>query len=195
MTAVAVSLDEQPLGVIGLADTVRHDAAAAITALKRGGVKRVVLLTGDNAAVAAAVAHEAGIDEVSASLMPDEKLAIIRQLQADGNIVAMLGDGINDAPALAAADVGIAMGAAGSDLAVESADLALMSEHLTDIPEALSGARKTLRVIAQNLGIAVATVIVLLGGVLMGQIHMAGGMLIHQASILLVIANALRLRK
>ena len=195
MTAVVVSLDEQPIGVIGLADTVRNDAAAAIAALKRGGVKRVLLLTGDNAAVAAAVAHEAGIDEVSAGLMPDEKLAIIRQLQADGNTVAMLGDGINDAPALAAADVGIAMGAAGSDLAVESADLALMSEHLADIPEALAGARKTLRVIAQNLGIAVATVIVLLGGVLMGQIHMAGGMLIHQASILLVIANALRLRK
>ena len=195
MTAVAVYLDEQPIGVIGLADTVRGDAAGAVSDLRRAGVKRVLLLTGDNATVAAAVAREAGIEEVHAGLMPEEKLDHIRGLQSAGHTVAMLGDGINDAPALAAADVGIAMGAAGSDLAVESADLALMSENLRAIPDALVNARKALRIIRQNLAIAVATVVLLLSGVLAGEIHMAGGMLIHQVSILLVIANGLRLRK
>ncbi len=199
-TAVAVYVDERPMGVIGLADTIRLDARQFVTRLRLGGMSRVVLLTGDNAtgdnaAVAAAVATEAGIEEVHAGLMPEEKLDHIRVLQAEGHKVAMLGDGINDAPALATADLGIAMGAAGADLAVESADLALMSEDLSAIPDALAGARKAMRVIRQNLAIAVVTVVFLLGGVLAGEIHMAGGMLIHQGSILLVIANGLRLRR
>ena len=195
MTAVAVYLDGQPVGVIGLSDTVRPDARSAIAKIREGGVKQVLLLTGDNPTIAAAVAAEAGIDQVHAGLLPEDKLAIIRRLQSEGRRVAMLGDGINDAPALAAADVGIAMGAAGSDLAIESSDIALMTDRIEAIPETLAHARKTLRIIRQNLGIAVVTVILLLSGVLIGEIHMAGGMLIHQASILLVIANGLRLKR
>lgn len=193
MSAVAVCVDGQPVGLIGLSDTLRPDAADAIAQLRSGAVARVILLTGDNPAAAEAVAQAAGIEEVHASLMPEEKLSFIRGLQKEGERVAMLGDGINDAPALAAADTGIAMGAAGSALAVESADIALMSEHLRVIPETLRSARTAIRIIRENLAIAVATVLLLLGGVLAGEIHMAGGMLIHQLSILLVIANGLRL--
>ena len=195
LTTVEVRVDGEPVGAIGLSDTVRSDAADAIAALRRGGIERVALLTGDNPDSAAAVAHETGIDEVHAELLPEQKLEYIRALQAEGHRVAMLGDGINDTPSLAAADIGIAMGAAGSDLAVESADLALMSEHLSAIPDTLRLARRTLSVIRQNLGIAVATVLLLLGGVLAGEVHMGAGMLIHQGSILVVIANGLRLRR
>ena len=195
LTTVEVRVDGEPVGAIGLSDTVRSDAADAIAALRRGGIERVALLTGDNPDSAAAVAHETGIDEVHAELLPEQKLEYIRALQAEGHRVAMLGDGINDTPSLAAADIGIAMGAAGSDLAVESADLALMSEHLSAIPDTLRLARRTLAIIRQNLGIAVATVLLLLGGVLAGEVHMGAGMLIHQGSILVVIANGLRLRR
>lgn len=195
MTLVNVYVNEKPSGTIALADTVRPDAADAIQRTREGGVSRILLLTGDNRSVANTVARDTGITEIHAELLPEEKLQFIRDLQNAGHTVAMLGDGINDAPALAAADVGIAMGAAGSDLAVESADLALMSEHLTAIPETIAGARKAVRIIRQNLGIALVTVLLLLSGVLMGEIHMAGGMLIHQLSILVVIANGLRLHK
>ncbi len=195
MTAVAVSLDGTLLGLIALADRVREDAPEALAELRNGGVERLLLLTGDNPSVARSVAEEVGIDEVHAGLLPEEKLALIRELQSSGYTVAMLGDGINDAPALTAADVGIAMGAAGSDLAVESADLALMSDRLRAVPEALAGARKAVRIIRENLAIATVTVVLLLSGVLLGWVHMAGGMLIHQGSILLVIANGLRLRR
>ncbi len=194
-TTVAVSVDGETVGTIALSDTIRPDARRTIAELGTAGVGRTVLLTGDNRATAESVATEAGITEVHAGLLPEEKLEHIRALQAEGETVAMLGDGINDAPSLAAADVGIAMGAAGSDLAIESADLALMSHHLTAIPDALRGAKRAIRVIRQNLGIALVTVILLFAGVLAGQIHMAGGMLVHQGSILLVIANGLRLRR
>lgn len=195
LSTVEVRLDGEPVGAIALSDTVRGDARESIAALRRGGVERIALLTGDNPDSAAAVAQETGIEEVHAGLLPEQKLDHILSLQAEGYRVAMLGDGINDTPSLAAADVGIAMGAAGSDLAVESADLALMSEHLSAIPDTLVLARRTLAIIRQNLGIAVATVLLLLGGVLAGEVHMGAGMLIHQASILVVIANGLRLRR
>ena len=194
MTVVNVHVAGQLAGTIALADTVRPDAAEAVGQLRRAGLSRILLVTGDNAAVASAVAEVTGITEVHAGLLPEEKLSIIHELQAKGHRIAMLGDGINDAPSLAAADVGIAMGAAGSDLAVESADMVLMSEHLTEIPNAIFRARRTVRVIRENLGIALATVLLLFTGVLMGEIHMAGGMLVHQLSILIVIANGLRLR-
>ncbi|TVR51403.1 MAG: cation-translocating P-type ATPase, partial [Spirochaetaceae bacterium] len=195
MTAVIVHVDSRPVGMIALADTIRSDAAETVAAIRRIGVGRVVLLTGDNEAVAGAVANRVGIDEYHAGLVPDEKLAFIRRLQADGHTVAMLGDGVNDAPALAAADVGIAIGLGGSDLAVEAADLALMTDRLTAIPETLRAARRAVATIRGNLGIAVATVVAFLAGVLLGEIHMAGGMLIHQLSILVVIANGLRLTR
>ncbi len=151
------------------------------------------MLTGDQPQAAHAIAAEIGIDEVHAGLLPEDKLELIRHFQAEGRHVAMIGDGINDAPALAAADTSIAMGAAGSDVAIETADIALMADDLEKLPEAMAISRATLRNMRQNLVIALLTVAGLLFGVFSGDVHMAEGMLIHQLSVLVVIANAMRL--
>jgi Cd2+/Zn2+-exporting ATPase len=151
------------------------------------------MLTGDDRATAEAIAREAGIDEVHAGLLPEEKLQVIRELQAEGYVVAMTGDGINDAPALAAAEIGIAMGAAGTGVAIETADIALMADDLLKIPEAIRLSKAALGNIRQNVFIALVTVFALLLGVLLGEVHMAGGMLVHEASVLVVILNAMRL--
>jgi Cd2+/Zn2+-exporting ATPase len=192
-TAVIVSLDGTAIGVLGIADAVRPDAAATIAALRESGIKRILMLTGDDRQTALAVAEQVGITEVHADLMPDEKLGLIRDLQAQGYVVAMTGDGINDAPALVAADAGIAMGMAGTDVAIETADIALVGDDLRKIPEAIDLSRATVRNIRQNVGVALLTVGVLLSGVLLGEVHMAGGMFIHQASVLIVTVNGMRL--
>ena len=192
-STVMVAVDGTLQGVLGIADTVRPSAADAIRSLTAGGVERVVLATGDGERAGRAIAAAAGIHEVHARQLPEHKLALIRSLQQEGHVVAFVGDGINDAPALAAADVGIAMGRGGTDVAVESADIALMSDDLTRIPEALQLSRKLLRIIRQNLAIAVGTVAVLLAAVLGGTLHMGGGMLVHEASLLVVVLNSLRL--
>ncbi len=192
-TAVGVSRGDRLLGLLGIEDSVRPEAAVAMERLRSQGVNRLVMLTGDNRVTAEAVAAAAGITEVHAGLLPEEKLEHVRALQAGGHVVAMIGDGINDAPALAAADIGIAMGAAGTDVAIETADIALMTDDLLKVPEAIRLSRATLRNIRQNTFIALATVAGLLAGVLAGQVHMAGGMLVHQLSVFLVILNAMRL--
>ncbi|MEJ2262824.1 MAG: cation-translocating P-type ATPase [Anaerolineales bacterium] len=192
-TAVLVTLDNQLLGIIGISDSIRDDSKRMIESLNDIGLGRIAMLTGDDHQTAQNIAESAGIQELYADLMPEDKFAIIRQMQAEGNIVAMTGDGINDAPALAAADIGIAMGAAGTDVAIETADIALMSDDLMKIPEALRISKATLRNIHQNVFIALATVTALLLGVLLGEVHMAGGMLIHEASVLIVILNGMRL--
>jgi Zn2+/Cd2+-exporting ATPase len=192
-TAVLVSLDGLITGVLGISDPLRPTAPEMIRRLRAAGLKKIVMLTGDDAVTARAIAAEAGISEVYADLLPEDKLDVIRQLQADGHVVAMIGDGINDAPALAAADIGIAMGAAGTDVAIETADIALMSDDLLKVPEAIELSKTTLNNIRQNVGIALVTVTLLLLGVLLGKVHMAGGMLIHEASVMVVILNGMRL--
>lgn len=192
-TPMIVAVDEEVLGVIAVADEIRHDAAAMVAALHKAGVKKVVMLTGDVKPVADAVAAAIGIDEVHAGLLPEDKLDIVARLQRAGHTVAMVGDGVNDAPALATADIGVAMGAAGSAVAVETADIALMGDKLLKLPEAISLARRTLSNIRQNIFIALVTVALLLAGVLMGGVTMAVGMLVHEASVLIVIVNAMRL--
>lgn len=192
-TVMAVARDGQLLGLLGVEDELRSTTRLATEQLSQAGVRRLVMLTGDNEQAARTVAEAAGISEVHAGLLPEEKLERIRMLQQHGGVVAMVGDGINDAPALAAADVGIAMGAAGTDMAIETADIALMTDDLLKLPEAIRLARLTVANIRQNTVIALVTVLGLLAGVVAGQVHMAGGMLIHQASVFLVILNALRL--
>lgn len=192
-TAVLVALDGLELGVLGIADALRDTAPQVIRQLKDIGLERIVMLTGDDRRTAQAIAKEAGLTEVYAELLPEDKLEVIRQLQAEGYVVAMTGDGINDAPALAAADIGLAMGAAGTDVAIETADIALMADDLLKIPAAIGLSKATLRNIRQNVVIALVTVFGLLAGVLLGQVHMAGGMFIHELSVLIVILNGMRL--
>lgn len=192
-TAVLVALDGRVIGVLGIADPIRETTASMIRRLKEVGLKRIVMLTGDDRLTAQSIARQAGIEDVRAELLPDDKLSAIRDLQKDGHVVAMVGDGINDAPALAAADIGIAMGAAGTDIAIETADVALMSDDMMKLPEAIRLSKATLRNIYQNVFIALTTVSMLLLGVLFGKVHMAGGMLIHEASVLIVIVNGMRL--
>ncbi len=192
-TAVLAAREGQVWGALAISDPIREDAAEMVSRLKADGIDTIVMLTGDDPATANAVARQAGITDVRAGLLPDEKLDAIRQLQKQGHVVAMIGDGINDTPALAAADIGIAMGAAGAGLAIETADIALMADDLLKVPEAIHISKATLKNIRQNVVIALITVTALLTGVLLGSVHMASGMLVHQASVLVVIANGMRL--
>ena len=194
-TAVLVARDGVMRGMVGIADTVRQAAPETIAHLKGLGLKSITMLTGDDPVTARVIAEEVGIDDIRAGLLPEDKLAAIRELQDAGHVVAMVGDGINDAPALATADLGIAMGAAGTDIAIETADIALMADELEKLPEALRLSKATLRNIRQNVVIALSTVAGLLLGVMLGRIHMAGGMLIHEISVMVVILNGMRLLK
>ena len=191
-TPMAVALDGRVVGVLAVADRLRPDAPEMVRRLHDAGV-RTVMLTGDTERVARAVAAQVGVDEVRAGLLPEDKLAAVTELQRAGHTVAMVGDGVNDAPALATADIGVAMGAAGTGVAIETADIALMQDDLLRLPQALSLARRTVRVMRQNIAVALSTVGVLLAGVLAGGVTMAAGMLVHEVSVLVVILNAMRL--
>nr|WP_049920056.1 cation-translocating P-type ATPase [Halobiforma nitratireducens] len=191
-TAVYVALEDEIVGVVSMRDGLRDDAAAVVAALQDAGV-RTVMLTGDNERTARAVAEAVGIDDYRAALLPEEKQDAIEAFRESGHVVAMVGDGINDAPSLATADVGIAMGAAGTDTAIETADMALMADDLRRIPYAVGLSKATRWNIAENVTIAVATVVLLLAGVFAGYVHMASGMLVHIGSVLLVILNGMRL--
>ncbi|WP_413450571.1 cation-translocating P-type ATPase [Georgenia phoenicis] len=194
-TPMIVALDDAVLGVIAVADQVRMDAAQMVADLHAAGVQKVVMLTGDAPLVAQAIGKATGIDEVRAGLLPEDKLDAMRELQAQGHTVAMVGDGVNDAPALAVADIGVAMGAAGSAVAVETADIALMGDKLHKLPESIGLAKRTVRIMRQNIVIALATVAALMAGVFAGGVTMAIGMLVHEASVLVVIVNAMRLMR
>jgi Cd2+/Zn2+-exporting ATPase len=189
---VVVLSGSEPWGMIALADTVRPPAAGVVAALKERGYA-VALLTGDNARAGAALGRRLGIDEVRAGLLPDGKVAAIRELRARYGPVAMVGDGVNDAPALAAADLGIAMGAAGTDAAIESADVLLMSDDVARIPPMFALAGAAQKVIRQNLVVAAAVVLVAMVLALVGILPLSLGVVVHEGSTLVVVANGLRL--
>lgn len=194
-TVALVSLAGEAIGLIGIADQPRPEAAATVAALADVGIKNVIMLTGDNERAARHIAGLLGIEpsSVRAGLMPDDKVAVIRQLQQSGARVAMIGDGINDAPALAMADVSISMGASATRAAMEAADIALMGDNLMRIPQAFAHSRRMICIVKQNVTLAVAVVAALLVGVLAGRVHLASGMFIHEASILAVTLNGVRL--
>jgi Cd2+/Zn2+-exporting ATPase len=180
------------LGFIAVADKVRQEAPAIIRHLRELGVKKIVMLTGDGKRVAAAVAKACGVDEVYADLLPQDKVRVIQRLKETGRTV-MVGDGVNDAPALATADVGIAMGAAGTDVAMETADVVLMSDALEGIPFTLALSRRTRRVVYQNLTFALAVIAVLIVGALGFRLSLPLGVVGHEGSTVLVCLNGLRL--
>jgi Cd2+/Zn2+-exporting ATPase len=179
-------------GVLAVSDRPRPDAAPAIAALKQLGVGRIILLTGDHERVAEAVAREVGIDEFRAGLLPTDKVVELRRLAAPGRRIAMVGDGVNDAPALAVADVGIAMGGAGTDVALEVADVVLMRDDLSALPTAVWLSRKARARVRQNLAFAFAVIGVLSLSSFFG-LPLWAGVLGHEGSTLLVVLNGLRL--
>ncbi|MCX7622477.1 MAG: heavy metal translocating P-type ATPase [Thermomicrobium sp.] len=192
-TAVYAAVDGRVLAVFGIADVVRPIAASVVEQLRALGVRRLVMLTGDNERAARAIAQEVGIDEWRAGLLPEDKVRIVRELQAAGHRVAMVGDGVNDAPALAAADVGIAMGAAGTDVALETADVVLMSDDLTKLPYAIELSRAARRIIVQNLAISLGVIVVLVGSILLHGIPLPLAVVGHEGSTIVVVLNGLRL--
>jgi len=191
-TTMVVSSGGRFLGVMGVADTPRPEAKAALAALAALGIRRSVMLSGDNLSAARAVAVGLGIGEVRAPLLPDGKVRAIRELAKDGG-VAMVGDGVNDAPALAAASVGVAMGGAGSDAALETADVVLMGDRIDRLPFVFALARAARSVMRQNLAIAVGVSAVLVVATVCGWTSIAHAVVLHEGSTLVVVANALRL--
>lgn len=192
-TVVFTAIDGALAGFFSIADQIRADAPQALAEMRRNGIKQIVMLTGDNRHTAQAVAEQLGLDAFHAELLPEDKVRFVKQLQANGAVVAMAGDGINDAPAIATADIGLAMGEGGTDISMETADVVLMADKLMQFSHAYSLSKATMRNMKQNIAIAVGVVIFLLAGVLLGSVHLASGMFIHEASILAVILNAMRL--
>ncbi|WP_273445355.1 heavy metal translocating P-type ATPase [Neolewinella agarilytica] len=192
-TAMIIHQDGQYLGIVSVMDVARPEAVATLAALKKMGIKRMVMLTGDNQKVADAIAGSIGITDPLGSLLPEDKVAAIERLiQEEGN-VAMIGDGVNDAPAMAKSTIGIAMGAAGSDVALETADIALMADKLDNLPFAIGLSRKAKQIIRQNLIISLGMVAILVPLTIMGTLAIGPAVVGHEGSTLVVVLNALRL--
>lgn len=192
-TAVFVTKNKAVIGVISIADQIRDEAPMALAALRKIGIHHTVMLTGDNKSVAEKVADQLGISRVFAELLPEDKVEKVKACKKAGIQLAMVGDGINDAPAIATADVGIAMGGTATDVTMQTADIILMSDKLDKLPYAIQLAKATTRNMKQNTYFALFTVVLLLIGVLTDKVHLASGMLIHEISVILVILNAVRL--
>ncbi|MCU0568561.1 MAG: heavy metal translocating P-type ATPase [Oculatellaceae cyanobacterium Prado106] len=192
-TVIWVAADDQVLGLIAIADQIRPEAKAAIAQLKRMGIGAIVMLTGDNVQTANSVAQSIGIDQVYANLLPEEKLQIIQKLQQQYQRVAMVGDGVNDAPALAQATVGIAMGAAGSDVALETADIVLMTDRLEKIAAAIRLGQRSQAVVKQNIIFALGFILILIAANFIGDMTLPLGVIGHEGSTVLVILSGLRL--
>ena len=192
-TVVAVADAAGVRGLLGLSDTIRPEAQSVVAQLHNLGVREIVMLTGDNAAAAEIVAREVGIDTVRAGLLPEDKVAEVEALAARHNVVAMIGDGVNDAPAMARANFGIAMGAIGSDAAIETADIALMSDELDRVPWLVSHAKRTLAIIRQNIVFSIGIKALFMILTLLGIASLWGAIAADVGATLLVVANALRL--
>jgi Cd2+/Zn2+-exporting ATPase len=192
-TVVWVAQAQQIIGAIAIADMIRPEAVSMITRLRNLGVEQIVMITGDNQRTADTVAQTVGIDQVYAELLPEDKLNVIRQLQQEYQTVAMVGDGINDAPALAQASVGIAMGIAGSDVALETADIVLMADKLEKLATAIELGRRSHSIVKQNIVIALGFIILLLIGNFLGNINLPIGVIGHEGSTVLVTLSGLRL--
>lgn len=192
-TAILVGMDSKIAGIVGVADTLRENSAEAIRLLKAGGIKKTVMLTGDNAPTASAIAKKAGVDEYMADLLPGDKVAAISQLRDKYGKVAMVGDGVNDAPAMATSTVGVAMGGAGTDTALETADIVLMSDDLSRLPFAILLSRAALRVIKQNIAFAVAVKMVAVLLVFPGWLTLWLAILADMGASVIVTMNGIRL--
>jgi Cd2+/Zn2+-exporting ATPase len=188
-----VKRGERWLGAATIMDRERPDAAQRISDLRAAGIERIVMLTGDSANIAEPLGQRVGVDEVYAGLLPEDKLQLIEELARRHGAIAMVGDGINDAPALAAATTGIAMGAAGTDAALESADLVLMSDDLSGIAYAVRLSRRTQQIVHQNIVFALGVVVVLVTLTLTIGVPLPLGVIGHEGSTIIVVLNGLRL--
>jgi Cd2+/Zn2+-exporting ATPase len=190
---VVVTRDGEAAGLIALADTLRPGAAGTVARLRALGIERQIMLTGDHGATARSIARAAGLDEVHAELLPERKLELVRDLVERHGAAAMVGDGVNDAPALAAASIGVAMGAAGADVAMETADVALMGASLENLPRAVRLARAARAVIRQNVLIALGVIALVAPLGALGMASLGVAVLLHEGSTIVVVLNALRL--
>lgn len=192
-TIMIVKHADRFLGTLGMMDTPRPGAADAVKALRDIGIRRAIMLSGDHQLVADSIAHQVGLTDAWGDLMPEDKVAAIERLRTEEGKVAMIGDGVNDAPALAHATVGIAMGAAGSDVALETADIALMGDDLAKLPVVIGLSRRASAIIRQNLFLSLGMVAFLIPATIVGFVGIGPAVVFHEGSTLVVVANALRL--
>jgi Cd2+/Zn2+-exporting ATPase len=191
-TTILVGRDGALLGALAIADALRPGAREAIRVIRDAGIK-TVMLTGDNERCAKAIASQVGVDEYYAQLLPDDKVDVVKQLKEKYGSVAMVGDGVNDAPAMAVSNVGIAMGAAGTDVAIEAGDIVLMSDDLSKLNYVRELSQRTVMTIKQNIAVSLVNVAFMVVAALLGYLGLVTGLLLNEISALLVIANALRL--
>ena len=194
-TVVIIGTQNQIIGMIAVSDTIRETTASALKALKQSGVNQTVMLTGDNEGTAKMIASEANVNRYFAELLPEDKVDAIKKLQNEGHKVAMVGDGINDAPALATADLGIAMGGAGTDTAMETADIVLMADNLDKLPHTMKLSRKALTIIKQNIWFSIIIKVIALVLIFPGWLTLWMAVLSDTGAALIVILNAIRLLK
>ena len=192
-TSMLVAYKNELIGLLSLMDVPREAAKKTLQLLKEIGIQKMVMLTGDHQNVGDAIANQIGLTEAKGSLLPEDKVAAIQELKDRNSKVAMVGDGVNDAPAMAISTVGIAMGAAGSDVALETADVALMSDKIENLPFVIGLSRKSKSIIKQNLWMSIGIVAILIPATLFGYASIGPAVLIHEGSTLLVVFNALRL--
>ena len=194
-TTMLVAIDQQIVGIIAVADVVRSEVKTVLAQLKKMGIRHTIMLTGDNERIASHIAQQASLTDFRSSLLPEDKVTAIRQLVDSYRKVAMVGDGINDAPALANSTTGIAMGGIGTDVALETADAALMADDLSKLPFAIGLGRAARKVILQNLVIAVVVIGGLVVSSVFGLATIGIAIILHEGSTILVVLNSLRLLK